>query len=124
MNRIINTITSYTVYKLIQEASKKEKSVLHLLESFSRECEELGGNKELFLRLSVRELAACRLINEQEGGIAAPVIANSIGGGGVSGFKPEEIGIPPETQKRHTQKNMIFKRKKPNKYYNDETGNY
>ena len=123
MNNIIKSITAYTAYKLIEEASKKEKNPLKLLESYGKECELLGGNTDLFNQICIRELNACRLL-EQEGGIPAPAVVNSVGGGGVTGLKPDDIGVPVEAQKKYASKNSIFKRRKPNKYYNDESANY
>jgi len=123
MNHIIKSITAYTAYKLIEEASKKEKNPLELLESYGKECELLGGNTDLFNKICVRELDACRLL-EQEGGAAAPAVANSVGGGGVAGMKPEDLGVPVSAQKRHIEQNSIFKRKKPNTYYNDRNNSY
>jgi hypothetical protein len=39
---------------------------------------------------------------------------------GIAGFKPEEIGVPVEAQQRHINRNSIFRRKKPNRYYIDQ----
>lgn len=102
---------------------KNMTNVITVLNLISEECEKIGGDKQFFMETVKREMSACRLF-EEEGGAAPAPITTSVGAGGIAGFKPEEIGVPVEAQKRHTQKNMIFKRKKPNKYYNDETGNY
>jgi hypothetical protein len=51
-------------------------------------------------------------------------VANSVGGGGIAGMKPEDLAVPVSAQKRHTSRNSIFKRKKPNTYYNDKNNSY
>lgn len=85
------------------------KSPVTAVKLMSEECEKLGGDPEYFTWLAARELLACQYINEE----AAAAIANSVGGGGVSGLDPETLGIPVSAQKRHVNKNKIFKRKKP-----------
>jgi hypothetical protein len=100
-------------------------NVTSALRLISEHCEMVGGDKELFVELALRELDACRLISEEgEGGGAvassgAPTM--SVGGGGIYGLKPEETTfLSREAQKRHTSNNSIFRRKKPNKYYMDQ----
>lgn len=103
-------------------------NVIGSLRVISEECESLGGNGEEFMARALRELYACRLLNEEgEGGGAAPAAtpANSVGAGGIYGLKPEEATfLSKEGQKRHTSTNSIFKRRKPNRYYNDQTNSY
>ena len=122
MNNFSKTITTFTICKFLEEAINN-KNILNLLEKFGEECESIGGNREYFSELAYRELKACRLISEQEGAVAAP-IANSVGAGGIEGMKPEDIGVPVSAQKQHIKRNSIFKRKKPNKYYNDEQSQF
>jgi hypothetical protein len=99
-------------------------SVVSALRLISEHCEIIGGNKEQFVEMALRELDACRLINEDGEGGGAP-ITNSITSGGVSGFKPDEIGVPTDVQKQiQNGKKQIFQRRKPNRYYNDKTNSY
>lgn len=102
------------------------RNVTSALKLISEQCEQLGGNAEEFMERALREIDACRLlVLEQEGGApvsTAPV--NSVGGGGIAGMKPEDIGVPVEAQKRHTRTNSIFKRKKPNTYFRDKNNSY
>lgn len=123
MNHFSKVVTTFSVCKFLEEAVKPNKNINGLFETFLTECEYIGGNPEYFLKMATRELHACRLL-EQEGGAIPVSIANSIAGGGIAGLKPEEIGVPAEAQKRHTSKNSIFRRRKPNKYYNDESNKY
>jgi hypothetical protein len=120
MNNLSKIITTFAVCEFINEAVSDNEIIL-TLHKFSEECEVLGGNKELFLELAIRELEASHLL-EQEGGVAP--VANAVGGGGIAGLKPEDIGVPVEAQKRHTAKNSIFKRKKPNTYFTDKNNSY
>jgi len=101
-------------------------NIVGALKLISEHCELIGGNKEQFVETALREMDACRLlINEQEGAPAAAPITNSISSGGVSGFKPDEIGVPTEVQKQiQSGKKQIFQRRKPNRYYNDQTNSY
>ena len=99
-------------------------NVVTSLRLISEECEALGGNGQEFMERALRELYACRLIQEDgEGGApvaSAPV--NSVGSGGIYGLKPEEATfLSPEAQKRHISGKQIFKRRKPNKYWKDDT---
>ena len=125
MTSLTNIITSFTASKFIEEFSNPNFSrplLENTLNTFSEECELLGGNKELFISIATRELGACGLL-EQEGG--APVSgapANVIAG--IAGLKPEDIGVPVEAQRRHTARNSIFKRKKPNTYFKDKDNSY
>lgn len=127
MTSLSNIITCFAASKFIEEVTNPKFST-YLIEStlqqFSEECEQLGGNSDLFIKIATRELDACRLF-EQEGG--APVSAtpvNSVGGGGIAGMKPDDLGVPVEAQKRHAARNSIFKRKKPNTYFKDKDNSY
>jgi len=98
-------------------------NVTSALRLISEQCELVGGDKEEFVKRALRELTACRLINE-EGEGAGPV-ANSVGAGGIYGLKPEETTfLSKEAQKRYTDKKSIFRRRKPNRYYNDQSNSY
>jgi hypothetical protein len=126
MTSLSNIITCFTASKFIEEVTNPNFSKLLIettLQQFSTECEQLGGNFNLFIEIATRELDACRLL-EQEGGAVAAPIANSEAGGGIAGLKPEDIGVPVEAQKRHTSTNSIFKRKKPNTYFKDKDNSY
>ena len=114
-------ITTFTLCEFINEAIETD-DVIATLNQFAEECELLGGSKQMFIDSAIREMVACRLL-EQEGGAAAPV-ANSVGGGGIAGMKPEDLAVPVEAQKRHTSRNSIFKRKKPNTYFKDKDNSY
>jgi hypothetical protein len=123
MNNLSKIITTYAICEFIEYATKDFTNLQEKIQKFSEECELLGGNRELFVELAVREMSACRLLTEQEGAAVAPV-ANSVGGGGIAGMKPEDLGVPVSAQKRHISRNSIFKRKKPNTYYNDKNNSY
>jgi hypothetical protein len=102
---------------------KNMTSVITALNLISEECEKLGGDKEAFTESAIREMIACRLVEEGEGG----GIANAMGGsfsatetgprdnpqGNIAGYDP-----PLATGKK------IFRRKKPNKYYTDKNNSY
>lgn len=128
MTSLTNIITCFTASKFIEEVTNPNFSVSLIettLHQFSEECELLGGNSDLFIKIATRELDACRLLEEEDGG--APVSttpANSVGGGGIAGLKPDDLGVPVEAQKRHTSTNSIFKRKKPNTYFKDKDNSY
>jgi hypothetical protein len=124
MTSLSNIITCFTASKFIEEVTKpnyRNSLIETTLSEFSQECEQLGGNSDLFIQIATRELDACRLL-EQEGG-AAP-IANSVGGGGIAGMKPDDLAVPVEAQRRHAARNSIFKRKKPNTYFKDKDNSY
>jgi len=101
-------------------------SVVSSLRLISEHCELIGGNKDEFVERALRELSACRLLNEEgEGAAPTATPTNSVGAGGIYGLKPEETTfLSKEGQKRHTSTNSIFKRRKPNRYYNDQTNSY
>lgn len=98
---------------------KNMTSVITALNLISEECESMGGDKQAFTETVVREMVACRLVEEGEGA----TIGNAMGGnfsnvetttrenqpGNIAGYDP-----PLATGKK------IFKRKKPNKYYMDQ----
>jgi hypothetical protein len=123
MNNLSKIITTYAICEFIEYATKDFTNLQEKIQKFSEECELLGGNKDLFVELAVREMSACRLLTEQEGA-AVTSVANSVGGGGIAGMKPEDLAVPVSAQKRHTSRNSIFKRKKPNTYYNDKNNSY
>lgn len=126
MTSLANIITCFTASKFIEEVTNPKFSISlieNTLHQFSEECEQLGGNSDLFIKIATRELDACRLLEQEGGGVAAP-IANSVGGDGIAGLKPEDIGVPVEAQRRHTSTNSIFKRKKPNTYFKDKDNSY
>lgn len=127
MNNISNLITTFTVCKFLEEMAHPQNTtnLLEALLEFSQECDSLGGDPVLFSELAARELEACRLLEQDGGGGTAPVSgtpANTTAG--VAGLKPDDIGVPVEAQKRHTSRNSIFRRKKPNKYFVDKENSY
>jgi len=123
MNNLSKIITAFSVSEFLNEVFLDNQNISKLNE-FSEDCELLGGDTKLFLNLAVRELEACRLL-EQEGG-AAPAASTGPTNvtAGVAGLKPEDMGVPVEAQKRHTSRNSIFRRKKPNKYFTDKQNSY
>ena len=123
MINLSKIITTFAVCEFIDEVYTNKADISNLNE-FSQDCENLGGNRQLFLDMATREMEACRLL-EQEGG-AAPVASTGPTNvtAGVAGLKPEDIGVPVEAQKRHTSRNSIFRRKKPNKYFTDKQNSY
>jgi hypothetical protein len=126
MTSLSNIITCFTASKFIEEVTNPNFSlslIENTLNQFSEQCEQLGGNSDLFVKIATRELDACRLL-EQEGGPVTTPITNSVGGGGIAGLKPEDLAVPVEAQKRYTNKNTIFKRKKPNTYFKDKDNSY
>lgn len=124
MNNISKLITTFTACKFIEEITKPQFSnnLNTALNEFSEQCDFLGGNKQQFIEIVTRELVACRLFEDGEGGGASPAVSagptNVVAG--IAGLKPEDLAIPVEAQKRHTLKNSIFRRKKPNKYYMEQ----
>lgn len=120
MSNIQQYITAFTVCKFLEEVANPDFSsnLTETLHTFSEECDLLGGDSELFIETAVRELVACRLYEEDGGGggaVATGGPANVTAG--ISGLKPDDLGVPVEAQRRHTQRNSLFKRKKPNKFY-------
>lgn len=127
MTSLSNIITCFTASKFIEEVTKPNFSTSLIettLHQFSEECELLGGNSDFFIKIATRELDACRLLEEDGGAPVSTLPTNSVGGGGISGLKPDDLGVPVETQKRHTSTNSIFKRKKPNTYFKDKDNSY
>ena len=120
MNNISKLITSFTVCKFLEEVTDPyfSDNLMETLNTFSDECDFLGGNRDLFVETATRELYACRLFEDGMGVGAAPAVANNTTG--IAGFKPDDLGVPVEAQERYKAKNSIFKRKKPNKYYMDQ----
>jgi len=102
---------------------KNMTSVITALNLISEECESMGGDKQTFTETIVREMLACRLVEEGEGA----AIANAMGGsfsttetttrenqpGNIAGYDPVLA-----TGKK------IFRRKPPNKYYTDRNNSY
>lgn len=97
------------------------RNVPSILNLIAEECGSIGGDKQYFVEIAKRELSACRLFEEGEGGAAPASIGNSMGGtfntttqtnprenpqGNLAGYDPVLA-----TGKR------IFKRRKPNKFY-------
>lgn len=123
MINLSKIITTFAVCEFIDEVYTNKADISNLNE-FSQDCESLGGNRQLFLDIATREMEACRLL-EQEGG-ATPAVSTGPTNvvAGVAGLKPEDIGIPVEAQRRHTSRNSIFRRKKPNKYFTDRENSY
>ena len=99
-------------------------NVVSVLNLISEECEKIGGDAEYFIEIATRELDACRLLEEDGGAPVSTTPTNSVGGGGIAGLKPDDLGVPVEAQKRHTSTNSIFKRKKPNTYFKDKDNSY
>ena len=127
MTSLTNIITCFTASKFIEEVTKpnyRNSLIETTLSEFSQECEQLGGNSDLFMQIATRELDACRLLEQEGGAVASSAAANSVGGGGIAGMKPDDLGVPVEAQKRHTSSNSIFKRKKPNTYFKDKDNSY
>jgi len=130
MNNISKLITTFTACKFIEEVTKPQFSnnLNTALNEFSEQCDFLGGDKQQFIEIVTRELVACRLFEDGEGGGAGASPAVSSGPtnvvAGIAGLKPEDLAIPVEAQKRHTSKNSIFRRKKPNKYFTDKENSY
>jgi hypothetical protein len=114
-------ITTYAVCEFIDEVYTNNRDISGL-NTFSEQCEVLGGNRQLFLDIATREMEACRLL-EQEGGAPVSTPPTNVVAG-VAGLKPEDLAVPVSAQKRHTSRNSIFKRKKPNTYYNDQNNSY
>ncbi len=88
----------------------------------AEQCESLGGNPIEFYARAIRELEACRLV-EQEGAVAP--VSNSIAAGGISGMKPEDIGVPEKIRAEISsgKRPSIFKRRKPNNYWLNQENN-
>lgn len=93
-------------------------SVTRALNLISEECEKLGGEKQQFSEMAIREMVACRLV--EDGEAAGNAMGGSFGTttetntrenapGNLAGYDP-----PLATGKK------IFRRKKPNKYYMDQ----
>jgi hypothetical protein len=123
MKNLTQIITTFVACEFLNESVKNPQNLKNNLQKFSEDCEYLGGDKRLFLNMAVRELDACRLLEQEgggEGSSAGP--ANVVAG--IAGIKPEEIGVPVQAQKRHISKNSIFRRKKPNKYFKDKENSY
>ena len=108
MINLSKIITTFAVCEFIDEVYTNKADISNLNE-FSVDCENLGGNRQLFLDIATREMEACRLL-EQEGGAPVATPPTNVTAG-IAGLKPEDIGVPVSAQKRHTSRNSIFKRK-------------
>ncbi|NBO31529.1 MAG: hypothetical protein EBV05_08015 [Cyanobacteria bacterium WB6_1B_304] len=102
---------------------KNMTNVMSVLNLISEECEQLGGDREYFQEMALREMEACRLLEDMGSGAG-----NAMGGsfsvtnvesglsnppGNLAGYDP-----PLATGKK------IFRRRKPNKYYTDKNNSY
>jgi hypothetical protein len=125
MSNLSKIITTFSVCEFLEETVKNPQNLKFNLQKFSQDCELLGGNLVQFQEMALRELNACRLL-EQEGGGEAPSASDGPTNvtAGIAGLKPEDLAVPVSAQKRHTSRNSIFKRKKPNTYYNDKNNSY
>lgn len=85
----------------------------------AEECSKIGADPEDFYIRGMRELEACRLVEEGEGAAMGTSVANSVSGGGIQGMKPEDIGVPERVRQEISsgKRPSIFKRKSPNKYW-------
>ena len=125
MNNITQLITTFSVCEFLEETVKNPQNLKSNLDKFSKDCEFLGGDLHYFQEMAFRELNACRLLEQEGGGEAPPASSGPTNvTAGIAGLKPEDIGVPVSAQKRHTSRNSIFKRKKPNTYYNDQNNSY
>ena len=64
MTSLSNIITCFTASKFIEEVTNPNFSlslIENTLNQFSEQCEQLGGNSDLFVKIATRELDACRL---------------------------------------------------------------
>jgi alpha-D-ribose 1-methylphosphonate 5-phosphate C-P lyase len=59
MNNLSKIITTYAICEFIEYATKDFTNLQEKIQKFSEECELLGGNKDLFVELAVREMSAC-----------------------------------------------------------------
>lgn len=104
---------------------KNMTSVITALNLIAEQCEQLGGDQEMFIEHALREMKACRLV--EDGAVAAGP-GNAMGGsfsttniesglgnapGNIAGYDP-----PLATGKK------IFRRKKPNTYFTDKKNSY
>lgn len=109
------------------EVRARLTNVPSAIKLIAEQCQNIGGNAEEFYTRAMRELDACRLVEEGEGG--APMgssVANSVSSGGVAGMKPEDIGVPEQIRAQISsgKRKHIFSRRKPNTYYNDRNNSY
>lgn len=96
-------------------------SVIRSLNLISEECEKLGGEKDTFSQLALREMVACRLVEEGEGAGNAMGGSFSVDNVNTLDNKPGNIAgyDPPLASGKG-----IFRRKKPNKYFTDKENSY
>jgi hypothetical protein len=105
---------------------KNMTNVMSVLNLISEECEKIGGNGESFMEEAIREMTACRLL--EDGAAGGAPIANSMGGGFSTQNVDSGLGNAPGNLAGYdpplaTGKN-IFRRRKPNKYYTDKENSY
>lgn len=102
---------------------KNMTNVMSVLNLISEECEKLGGNREMFTEMALREMDACRLIEDGSAGGAAP-IGNAMGGSFATGNVESGLGNAPGNLAGYDPPlatgKKIFRRRKPNKYYMDQ----
>ena len=96
-----------------------------ILNLVAEECESMGGDKQYFIESALREMKACRLVEEGEGGGG---IANSMGGGFATTSNMNTLDNPQGNLAGYDPPlatgKKIFRRKKPNKYYMDRDNAY
>lgn len=101
-------------------------SVITSLKLISEECEKLGGDSQTFINEALRELEACRLV--EDGAVGAAPIANAMGGSFSTTNVPSGLGNAPGNLAGYDPPlatgKTIFRRRKPNKYYTDKENSY
>lgn len=103
-------------------------NVTSALRLLSEECEKVGGDKEYFMEIAMREIKACRLFEEGEGA-AGGGPANAMGGNFATTNAPSGLGNAPGNLSGYDppliqNRKLIFRRRKPNKYNNEDTNKY
>ena len=97
-------------------------NVMSVLNLISEECEKLGGDSQMFTEMALREMDACRLL--EDGAAGAAPIANSMGGSFNTGNVESGLGNAPGNLAGYdpplVSGKKIFRRRKPNKYYMDQ----
>ena len=96
-------------------------SVTRALNLIAEECEKIGGEKTTFSEMAIREMVACRLVEEGEGAGNAMGGSFSVDNANTLDNKPGNIaGYDPPLASGKS----IFRRKKPNKYFKDKENSY
>jgi hypothetical protein len=98
-------------------------NITSALNLISEECERLGGEKEEFTRLALREMVACRLVEEGEGAGPGMAMGGSFSTTNVNTLDNPQGNIAGYDPVLATGK-KIFRRKKPNKYFTDKNNSY